>query len=119
MDSPGEKTTLDLKLNMEKQKCLTYRKKSEKITLEIDRQIKICKKIFDHPYMYDTAMVENSVCRRIAKKFWSSSRKNPIAKNKLNNQIFSIFFQQNLLFESYSHVMMTLIMEPLSIIDTV
>ena len=52
---------------LERQKCLTYIKKWEENS-EIDKKLKICKKVFDHTYIYDTPIGENNRSTRRAKK---------------------------------------------------
>ena len=48
--------------------CENGKTKDDKKILEIDRKLKICKKVLDHIYIYDMATGENGVCRRRAKK---------------------------------------------------
>ena len=79
-----------LKSNMESKKCLTYRKSGKK-TLEIERKLKICKKIFDHPYIYNTATEEKNMWRRTAKKLMQFSKNSSLLEKYFKINWFFLF----------------------------
>ena len=70
--------------------------KSGKKTLEIDGKIKICKKVFDHTYIYDATTGE-IVCAEEYSKIL-------VIKNLRKKLIFFDFFYQNLSNGRSSHV---------------